>query len=71
VPIFALRLYYTKCQNSLSGNGYITTLVLKDILREIDSTLSEDNLEQIVEEIDEDESGTVDFNEFMAMMTGE
>ena len=26
---------------------------------------------QIVDEIDEDESGTVDFDEFMAMMTGE
>ncbi len=53
------------------GNGYITTDVLKEILREIDSTLSEDNLDQIVEEIDEDDSGTVDFDEFMAMMTGE
>ena len=56
---------------SLQGNGYITTGVLKEILREIDSTLSEDNLDQIVDEIDEDESGTVDFDEFMAMMTGE
>ena len=45
--------------------------MLKEILREIDSTLSEDNLDQIVDEIDEDESGTVDFDEFMAMMTGE
>ena len=53
------------------GNGYITTPVLKEILREIDSTLSEDNLDQIVDEVDEDGSGTVDFDEFMAMMTGE
>ena len=27
-------------------------------------------VEGIVEEVDEDESGTVDFNEFLAMMTG-
>ena len=53
------------------GNGYITTGVLKEILREIDSSLNEDNLDQIVEEVDEDRSGTVDFDEFMAMMTGE
>merc|ERR1712038_1364549 len=53
------------------GNGYITTEVLKEILREIDGTLSEYNLDQIIEEVDEDESGTVDFDEFMAMMTGE
>ena len=54
-----------------AGNGYITTDVLKEILREIDGTLSEFNLDQIIEEVDEDESGTVDFDEFMAMMTGE
>ena len=45
--------------------------VLKEILREIDASLNEDNLEQIVDEVDEDGSGTVDFDEFMAMMTGE
>ena len=55
----------------LSGNGYITVEVLKEILREIDASLNEDNLEQIVDEVDEDGSGTVDFDEFMAMMTGE
>ena len=53
------------------GNGYITTSVLKEILREIDSTLNEHNLDQIVDEVDEDGSGTIDFDEFMAMMTGE
>ena len=53
------------------GNGYITIEVLKEILREIDSSLSEDNLDQIIDEVDEDGSGTVDFDEFMAMMTGE
>ena len=31
----------------IQGNGYITTNVLKEILREIDSTLSEDNLDQV------------------------
>ena len=36
------------------GNGYITTDVLKEILREIDPELTEDDLENIIEEVDED-----------------
>merc|ERR1712079_719060 len=60
----AFRLY------DKQGNGYITTNTLKEILREIDSNLTEYNLDQIVDEVDEDGSGTIDFDEFMAMMTG-
>ena len=44
---------------------------MKEILREIDTLLDEYSLEQIIDEVDEDGSGTVDFDEFMAMMTGE
>ncbi|XP_071521730.1 troponin C-like [Panulirus ornatus] len=52
------------------GNGYITIETLKDILRELDSRLTEDDLDAIIEEVDEDASGTIDFNEFMKMMNG-
>merc|ERR1712029_1338581 len=52
------------------GQGFITTDVLKDILREIDNTLTEDDLDNIVEEVDEDGSGTLDFDEFQEMMMG-
>jgi len=52
------------------GQGYITTQVLKDIMKELDPKLTKDELEQIVNEVDEDGSGTVDFDEFMEMMTG-
>merc|ERR1719458_532736 len=45
------------------GQGFITTDVLKEILREIDSTLTEDDLLNIIEEVDEDGSGTLDFDE--------
>ena len=51
--------------------GYITTAVLKEIIREIDTELTEAELEEVVTEVDEDGSGTVDFDEFMAMMTGD
>ena len=44
--------------------------MLKDILREIDNTLTEDDLDHIIEEVDEDGSGTMDFDEFQEMMMG-
>jgi len=52
------------------GNGYITTDTLKEILRELDNRLTEDDIEGIVDEVDEDGSGTLDFDEFMDMMAG-
>jgi len=52
------------------GLGYITTDTLKEILREIDPKLTEANLDSIIEEVDEDGSGTLDFDEFMDMMSG-
>ncbi|XP_042236252.1 troponin C, isotype gamma-like [Homarus americanus] len=60
----AFRLY------DRGGNGYITTSTLKEILTELDNKLSDEDLDGIIEEIDEDGSGTVDFDEFMEMMTG-
>eukprot|EP00096_Caligus_rogercresseyi_P007493 TRINITY_DN2536_c0_g1_i1.p1 TRINITY_DN2536_c0_g1~~TRINITY_DN2536_c0_g1_i1.p1 ORF type:complete len:162 (-),score=55.04 TRINITY_DN2536_c0_g1_i1:113-598(-) len=52
------------------GNGYITTGVLKEILKEIDPSLTAEQLEGIIQEVDEDGSGTVDFDEFQEMMMG-
>merc|ERR1719192_362859 len=52
------------------GQGFITNDVLKEILREIDSSLTEDDLDHIIEEVDEDGSGTMDFDEFQEMMMG-
>lgn len=44
------------------GNGYITTDVLKEIFRELDNTITADDLDNMIEEIDSDGSGTVDFD---------
>ncbi|EDW31270.1 GL11049 [Drosophila persimilis] len=60
----AFRLY------DKEGNGYITTGVLREILRELDDKLTNDDLDMMIEEIDSDGSGTVDFDEFMEVMTG-
>ncbi|KAE8747958.1 hypothetical protein FOCC_FOCC005348 [Frankliniella occidentalis] len=61
----AFRLY------DKEGNGYIPTSCLKEILRELDDQLTEQELNMMIDEIDSDGSGTVDFDEFMEMMTGE
>jgi len=75
----AFRIYDKENQ------GFITNEILKvsiisllsklknknqEILREIDSTLTEEDLEGIIEEVDEDGSGTMDFDEFQEMMMG-
>lgn len=44
------------------GNGYITTGVLREILRELDDKISAEELDMMIEEIDSDGSGTVDFD---------
>ncbi|XP_070490065.1 troponin C [Chironomus tepperi] len=61
----AFRLY------DKEGNGFIPTSILKEILHELDDQLSDSDLDGIISEIDQDGSGTVDFDEFMEMMTGE
>uniref|UniRef100_A0A023F4V2 Putative calmodulin n=1 Tax=Triatoma infestans TaxID=30076 RepID=A0A023F4V2_TRIIF len=61
----AFRLY------DREGNGYITTATLREILAALDDKLTSDDLDGIIQEIDTDGSGTVDFDEFMEMMTGE
>jgi len=53
------------------GNGYINVSALREILRALDDKLTEDELDEMIAEIDTDGSGTVDFDEFMEMMTGD
>merc|ERR1711994_320441 len=54
-----------------AGNGYIPVSSLAEILQELDAKLTSEEIKGIIEEIDEDGSGTVDFDEFMEMMTGQ
>nr|P15159.1 RecName: Full=Troponin C [Tachypleus tridentatus]prf//1508214A troponin C [Tachypleus tridentatus] len=60
----AFRLY------DKQGQGFINVSDLRDILRALDDKLTEDELDEMIAEIDTDGSGTVDFDEFMEMMTG-
>ncbi|XP_049290857.1 troponin C, isoallergen Bla g 6.0101-like [Anopheles funestus] len=52
------------------GTGFIPVNAFKAILRELDGAVPENELDDIVDEIDADGSGTVDFEEFMQVMTG-
>ncbi|XP_046680526.1 troponin C, isoallergen Bla g 6.0201-like [Homalodisca vitripennis] len=47
------------------GNGYITTDDFVELLRELDPDMTEREIQGIVNEIDSDGSGTVDFEEFV------
>lgn len=61
-------IYFTqtnKLKNRMSialGNGYITTGVLREILKELDDKITNEDLDMMIEEIDSDGSGTVDFD---------
>ena len=47
---------------SISGEGFIPTEILREILKELDDKLTDDELDGMIEEIDADGSGTVDFD---------
>lgn len=47
---------------SPTGNGYITTDVLREIISELDPNLDYEELNEMIEEIDSDGSGTIDFD---------
>lgn len=53
---------YLKYCVFVSGNGYIPTSSLREILRELDEQLTEEELDGLIQEIDTDGSGTVDFD---------
>jgi len=48
--------------------GFITMQTFRSILAEVDPKLSEAELDGILAEIDEDGSGTMDFEEFCELM---
>lgn len=51
-----------------NGEGFITTETLRGLISELLAPLSDEELEGIIEELDEDGSGTMDFDEFCEMM---
>jgi len=52
-------------------NGFISRDSMKALLREIDDKLTEAELNAAIDEIDEDGSGKIEFEEFFELMAGE
>jgi len=52
------------------GKGEIHTDVIKELLTQLDDTLSESDLKDLIDEIDSDGSGWVDYDEFKSLMLG-
>jgi len=58
----AFRLY------DKEGVGYITTKTLSEILKELDSKLTAEDLDEIIADIDQEKTGKIDFEHFKALM---
>ncbi|KUL87460.1 hypothetical protein ZTR_04532 [Talaromyces verruculosus] len=50
------------------GNGEITAEELKEVMRSLGQNPTESELQDIVNELDVDHTGTIDFDEFLTMM---
>lgn len=50
------------------GNKEISTKELITVLRALGNNPTQEEIEQMIEEVDEDGSGTIDFGEFLEMM---
>ena len=50
-------------------DGYITTKELGDIMKNLGQTPSEAELQDMINEVDIDGNGTIDFKEFLCLMT--
>merc|ERR1711970_854430 len=58
----AFRLY------DKDGKGFITCQTLRDILKELDSKLSDGDLDDIIDDVDEDGKGKIHFDAFKDLM---
>jgi len=52
------------------NQGTISVASLKEIIMALDEEMSDQDVDDMIAEIDEDDSGTVDYEEFKAVMTG-
>ena len=50
------------------GSGSITTKELGTVMRSLGQNLNESEIKEIIDEVDEDKNGTIDFHEFLSLM---
>ena len=59
---FTERSCWLLKKHKFLGNGYIPVSSLREILQELDPKLTSNEIDGIIDEIDKDGSGTVDFD---------
>lgn len=52
-----------------NGDGHVSTLELEKILRSLGEYRNKEHLDGLIAEVDSDKSGTIEFNEFLAMIS--
>jgi calmodulin len=50
------------------GNGFISTGQIREIFQEVDPNIKDEDLDDVIDEIDEDGSGNLDFEAFCRLM---
>ena len=69
IQILGIENYFELiCLKKFVFQGFITMDQFRGIIAEVDPNLTEEDLNGIIAEIDEDGSGTMDFDEFCEMM---
>lgn len=53
-----------------NGDGHISTLELEKILRNLNEYKDKKQLQHLIREVDKNENGTIEFNEFLAVISG-
>jgi calmodulin len=51
------------------GNGSVDTKELGQVMRSLGQNPTDEELEDMINEVDADGSGTIDFNEFLSLMS--
>jgi Ca2+-binding EF-hand superfamily protein len=59
---------YYRCYHHQDGDGTITTLELGTVMRSLGQNPTEAELQDMINEVDADGNGTIDFPEFLTMM---
>lgn len=52
------------------GNGFVSPAELKQVMRDLGEKLSDEEVDEMITEADENGDGQVDYNEFVKMMSG-
>lgn len=69
--MFKLALFRRPNVSLLIDKGYLSIEEFKAIIKEIEPELPETELNDVVEEVDADGSGRIEFEEFLGVMAGE